>query len=329
MHAFIADPIVIDSLRGYLCKNGVRAQELDDTVAEVQVRAVEALQDRKPYFELKVAELHLVHEHREKVHEEKEEQKRVKEQMKEEIRARDEIEKAQAEAEKEEAQYEKALAKARTELEAAQGANAITSAKQTEKLEALVTRLENQLKETLDRKAKAIARAQLTRSGHVGLLAGFLGSKRITVGCLNCGHQWAAGEQGRILPRGGGCVLVIAAVLFFGFFSRACRHTSSDTTETTTEPTAARTAASPGLDAVDLFEQKYGTPDVDDTTAGDTPVPPIVTRWVVYKKEHVRMTFVFDRGAGGWQPLAPQDDRTKQPISVDEMERRLKSRIRK
>lgn len=48
MHAFIADFIVIDSLRGYLCKNGVRAQELDDTVAEVQVRAVEALQDRKP-----------------------------------------------------------------------------------------------------------------------------------------------------------------------------------------------------------------------------------------------------------------------------------------
>jgi multidrug efflux pump subunit AcrA (membrane-fusion protein) len=103
--------------------------------------------------------------------EEKEEQKRIKEQMKEEIRARDEIEKAQAEAEKEEAQYEKALAKARTELEVAQGANAITSAKQTEKLEALVTRLENELKETLDRKAKAIARAQLTRSGHVYVLS--------------------------------------------------------------------------------------------------------------------------------------------------------------
>ena len=48
MSAFIVDPTVTDSLRGYLCKNGVRAQELDDTVAEVQVRAVEALQDRRP-----------------------------------------------------------------------------------------------------------------------------------------------------------------------------------------------------------------------------------------------------------------------------------------
>ena len=48
MSAFIVDPIVIHPLRGYLCKNGVRAQELDDTVAEVQVRAVDALQDRKP-----------------------------------------------------------------------------------------------------------------------------------------------------------------------------------------------------------------------------------------------------------------------------------------
>lgn len=46
-----------------------------------------------------------------------------------------------------------------------------STGKQHEKLEALVSRLENELKDALDRKAKAIARAQLTRSGHVYILS--------------------------------------------------------------------------------------------------------------------------------------------------------------
>ncbi|MBK9000874.1 MAG: DUF4041 domain-containing protein [Myxococcales bacterium] len=116
------------------------------------------------YFDLKLAELRLVHEHREKVQEEKEEQRRVKDQMREEQKAQEEIEKAKAEAEKEEAISAAALEKARAELAAASG-------KQHEKFEALVTRLENELKDALERKAKAIARAQLTKSGHVYVLS--------------------------------------------------------------------------------------------------------------------------------------------------------------
>jgi hypothetical protein len=118
----------------------------------------------RPYYESKLAELHLVHEHREKVQAEKEEQRRIREELREEEKARDEIERAQAQAEKEEAQHEKALEKARAELVEATG-------KQHEKLEALVVRLETELKDVLDRKAKAIARAQLTRSGHVYVLS--------------------------------------------------------------------------------------------------------------------------------------------------------------
>lgn len=118
------------------------------------------------YFDLKLAELHLVHEHREKVQEEKEEQRRIKEQMREEQRAQEEIDKAKAEAEKLEAQSAAALEKARAELVAAEA-----TSKQHERLEALVNRLENELKEALDRKAKAIARAQLTKSGHVYVLS--------------------------------------------------------------------------------------------------------------------------------------------------------------
>lgn len=118
------------------------------------------------YLELKLAELHLVHEHREKVEEEKQEQKRIREQMREEQKTQAEIERAKAEAEKEEAVKAAALEKAKAEL----AANEATS-KQHEKLEALVSRLENELKSALDQKAKAVARAQLTRSGHVYVLS--------------------------------------------------------------------------------------------------------------------------------------------------------------
>lgn len=118
------------------------------------------------YLDLKLAELHLVHEHREKVQEEKEEQKRIKEQMREEQRAEEEIAKAKAEAEKEEAKSAAALEKARAELAAAEA-----TSKQHEKLESLVSRLETELKAAIEQKAKAFARAQLTKSGHVYVLS--------------------------------------------------------------------------------------------------------------------------------------------------------------
>lgn len=86
--------------------------------------------------------------------------------LREEQKAQAEIERVKVEAEKEQAAAAAALEKARAELEA----QAATS-KQHEKLEALVGRLENELKDALDRKAKAIARAQLTRSGHVYVLS--------------------------------------------------------------------------------------------------------------------------------------------------------------
>ena len=118
------------------------------------------------YFGLKLAELRLVHEHREKVQQEKDEQRRVKEQMREEQQAQAEIDRAKADAEKEEAVSTAALAKAKAELSITDAAG-----KQHEKLEALVVRLETELTGALDRKAKAIARAQLTRSGHVYVLS--------------------------------------------------------------------------------------------------------------------------------------------------------------
>ncbi len=116
------------------------------------------------YLKLKLQELYLVHEHREKVQEEREEQRRIKDQMREEEKALKEVEKAQKAAEQEESTKTKALDMARKNLESA-------SDKQTDRLKAIVDQLETELKDALERKSKAIARAQLTRSGHVYVLS--------------------------------------------------------------------------------------------------------------------------------------------------------------
>jgi len=107
-----------------------------------------------PYYQMKLAELHLVHEHREKVQEEKEVQKRIREDLKEELKAREEAERAQADAERDEEKKRTALEKAQADLAATVG-----TAAQHAKLESLVARLETELRGALDVKAKAIARA--------------------------------------------------------------------------------------------------------------------------------------------------------------------------
>ena len=109
-------------------------------------------------------ELYLAHEYKIQKEEEKEEQRRIKQMMKEEAKVEKEIKKVQEEAEREENAKRQALDIARAELRDREG-------EQTEKLAALVSKLENELQDALDRKAKAIARAQLTKSGHVYVLS--------------------------------------------------------------------------------------------------------------------------------------------------------------
>jgi hypothetical protein len=116
------------------------------------------------YWKLKYAELHLAYEYAQKKEDEREEQRAIREQMREEEKVAREIERAKEEAEKEEEIKTRALARARAELEQKTG-------RQNAKLESLIERLENELHEVLDRKAKAIARAQLTKSGHVYILS--------------------------------------------------------------------------------------------------------------------------------------------------------------
>jgi multidrug efflux pump subunit AcrA (membrane-fusion protein) len=116
------------------------------------------------YQALRLKELHLVHEQREKLQAEREEQREIREQMREEEIARREMEKARLDAEHEEERYSSALSKARLEVATAEGSK-------QQKLVDKIADLERLLAEARANKERAISRAQLTRSGHVYVIS--------------------------------------------------------------------------------------------------------------------------------------------------------------
>jgi hypothetical protein len=126
--------------------------------------AVQQCRITTQYLTLKLQELFLVHEYQEKVQEEKEEQRRIREQMREEEIAQRELEKARLDAEREEKRYEESLRKAREEVALAVGAK-------QQKLLGQIETLQRMLEEAHANKERAIARAQMTRSGHVYVIS--------------------------------------------------------------------------------------------------------------------------------------------------------------
>ena len=116
------------------------------------------------YLYLKLEEMFLAHEYQDKVQEEKEEQRRIREQMREEEVALRELEKAQLDAEKEEKRYAEALRKATEEAQRAVG-------EKQQKLLWQVEELQRRLAEAKTNKERAIAQAQMTRSGHVYIIS--------------------------------------------------------------------------------------------------------------------------------------------------------------
>jgi len=91
-------------------------------------------------------------------------------------------------------------------------------------------------------------------------------------------------------------------------------------------------ADSSPLDEVDLFINKYGPPDRQDSTANDIPRPPIVTRVLIYDAEHVRATYAPDGNFGGgppykgWKLIGFQDTRDDHVLKPSEVDQRLKNR---
>jgi uncharacterized protein YhaN len=129
------------------------------------------------YLNLKLSELRLTHEYEDKRNQEKEEQRKIREQIREEEKAQREIEKAQEEAEKEEDRYQKALEQARAEA-------ALATGSKLDKLSEHIQSLEAKLEEAHQRKERAVARAQLTKSGFVYVISniGSFGESVVKVG---------------------------------------------------------------------------------------------------------------------------------------------------
>jgi len=95
-----------------------------------------------------------------------------------------------------------------------------------------------------------------------------------------------------------------------------------------------RARARTAHDDLSLFIANYGSPDEQDSTENDHPRPPIVTKWIVYRKEHVRATYLPDANFGDpppydrWKLIAFQDTRTNGVLRPTEVARRLRGRER-
>ena len=127
---------------------------------------VESITITDRYLMLKIEELRMTQEYEQKRYAVREEQRRVREQMREEERTQKEIEKALEESASEEEKYAAAVSKARDEATRAMGAK-------LEKLTEQISKFEAKLDEARRRKERAIARAQLTKSGFVYVISNF------------------------------------------------------------------------------------------------------------------------------------------------------------
>ncbi|MBL4901063.1 MAG: DUF4041 domain-containing protein [Desulfocapsa sp.] len=112
------------------------------------------------YLQLKVQELRLTYEYKEKRHQEKVEQAEIKRMMREELM----LEKEQAKAIKEEGKYQGLLDKAKTEAEKATGSK-------LEELHKRIALLDKELKEAHEKSERAKSMAQLTKAGHVYIIS--------------------------------------------------------------------------------------------------------------------------------------------------------------
>ena len=118
------------------------------------------IQISSEYLDLKKQELRLMHEYKEKKQQQKEEQAEIRRQMREEAKLEKEVEKTLKEEEK----YKKLLESAKAQAEKAMGA-------ELEKQKERIAELSKALEEAEIQSARALSRAQQTRSGHVYVIS--------------------------------------------------------------------------------------------------------------------------------------------------------------
>jgi hypothetical protein len=129
------------------------------------------------FLELKLAQLRITQDAEEKRYAEREQQRRIREQIRDEERAKQDFERVREKAAREEADYAKALSRARQEaLE--------TTGIQLEALTKQIKSLEVKVEEARLVKQRAMARAELTRSGFVYVISniGSFGERVFKIG---------------------------------------------------------------------------------------------------------------------------------------------------
>lgn len=83
------------------------------------------------------------------------------------------------------------------------------------------------------------------------------------------------------------------------------------------------------------IEARFGKPDRILSTENDKPRPPMVTMLVIYTKERVQFALLADAPMGapppykGWLLVGIQDPATKRPLTSEEVQTRMKGRVRK
>ena len=138
---------------------------------------VDSLEIQKEFLDLKLEELELNYEFQLKKYDEKEEQKRIREQIREEEKALRDYEKAKREAEEEEKYLQKALEKIKQRF-------GFVTPNEVNALNAKVAELEAQIKESQEKKERAIALAQTTKVGYIYVISnvGSLGEDIYKIG---------------------------------------------------------------------------------------------------------------------------------------------------
>jgi hypothetical protein len=116
------------------------------------------------YLKLRLDELRLTHEYEEKKYQEKEKQRQDRERIREEEKAQKELERARQQAEEEESRYQKALEQARAEAAQATGA-------QLDRISDQIQSIETKLYDAHNKKERAVARAQLAKSGFIYVIS--------------------------------------------------------------------------------------------------------------------------------------------------------------
>jgi hypothetical protein len=80
---------------------------------------------------------------------------------------------------------------------------------------------------------------------------------------------------------------------------------------------------------------QYGAPDSIDSTEYDKPRPPLVTKWLIYKKERVKFMLIADAPMGSpppynvWKLLGVMDSRSNVMLEPQEFKKRMARRIHK